>query len=265
MKTRSKLVYGLTVAILSLTGVAVNAASLKVSIGIRENNTAGPIFGDNGGSGGGIEWVNRDGQTLTADGTWQLFTFTPATDPLLAFAGATANSLLEAGHEWAVLEQIRLLNNEGITQPIRLWIDDVTNTVASGPVVQDFEAAALGTEVMFREPGFSGSTMSNLLPGSTALVSNTMANSGSQSLQADFQFVDATPDRWIRWSTFDTTNQPNPRVRIVEPGAPAPTISFYAKAVVVPEPASLALLGMSAVTLITRRSRRPQLQHKHGL
>jgi hypothetical protein len=237
------------------TATQLHAASLKISIAIRENNTAGAIFGDGGGSGGGIEWVNRDGQSLTADGTWQLFTFTPATDTLLAFAGTTANSMLEPGHEYAVLEHMRILNDTGITSPIRLWIDDVTNTVASGPVVQDFEAATVSTEVMFQEPGFSGSTVANLLPGSTTLVSNSMANSGSQSLQADFQFVDNTPTRWIRLTTFGTPNQPNPRVRIVEPGGPAPTISFYAKALVIPEPASMVLVMMAAAAISGIRCR----------
>jgi hypothetical protein len=221
------------------------AASMKISIGIRENDTAGPIFDDGGGSGNGIEWVNRDSQTLTADGTWQLFTFTPASDPLLPFAGITADAMLEPGHEYAVLEHVRILNDMGIIKPIRLWIDDVTNTsLAAGAVVQDFEAALLGTEVMFQEPNFSGSTASNLVPGGTTLVADSMANSGSQSLQANFQFVDSTPTRWIRLTTFGTPNQPNPRVRIVEPGGPAPTISFYAKALAIPEPASFVLLMM---------------------
>lgn len=255
-KSRQRLNRVVLVANLCLMTAAAHADSVKMSIGIRENNVAGPIFSDGGGSGGGIEWVNRDGQTLTADGTWQLFTFTPATDPLLAFAGSTADSLLEPGHEYAVLEHIRILNDTGLTQPIRIWIDDVTNTLASGAVVQDFEAAALGTEVMFQEPGFSGSTGSNLLPGSTSLVSDSMANSGSQSLQLDFQFVDATPTRWVRLTTFGTPNQPNPLVRIVEPGAPAPTISFYAKAIVIPEPASGLLIGLAGAALICTRRRR---------
>jgi hypothetical protein len=242
----------------ALAGVSV-ADSLKISIGIRENNVPGPIFGDGGGSGNGIEWINRDGQTLTADGTWQLFTFTPATDSKLAFAGTTANSMLEPGHEWAVLEQIRILNDNGITSPIRLWIDDVTNSVAAGPVVQDFDAEALGTEVMFQEPRFSGSTSGNLFPGTTSVVSSSEAFSGSQSLQADFQFIDNDPTRWVRMSTFGMAGDPgqrNPIVRIIEPGGPAPTISFYAMARVVPEPASCLLLGLAGAALSFTRRRR---------
>ena len=239
-----------------LAASAVQAQSLQMSIGIRETNDGtGPIFG-NGGTDNGIEFVNRDGQTLTADGTWQLFTFTPASDTLLGFAGTTANSILEAGHEWAVLEHIRILNDTGITNPIRLWIDDVTNTVATGPVVQDFEASVLGSEVMFQEPGFSGSTSANLLAGSTTAVSDSEANSGSQSLQADFQFVDATPTRWVRLTTFGALNQPNPRIRVREPGGPEPTISFYAKAIVIPEPASLLLACGLSLAVVGIRPRR---------
>jgi hypothetical protein len=246
---------GLLALSLMLASGPSQAASVKISIGIRETNSAGTIF-DNGTSTGGIEFVNRDGQTLTADGTWQLFSFTPASDTLTAFAGATANSVLEAGHEWAALEMIRVLNDEGITAPLRIWIDDVTNTIASGPVVQNFDSSTLGSEVMFQEPGFSGSTAAFIAPGSTTAVNNSMAFSGSQSLELDLQFVNATTTNWARVTTFNTPNQPNPRVRVREPGGPNPTISFYAKLAVVPEPASLALVGLAGIGLACLRSRK---------
>ena len=231
------------------------AQSVKLSIAIRENNTAGDIFGDGGGSGGGIEWVNRDGQTLTADGTWQLFSYNPVTDPLLAFAGTTANSMLEPGHEFAVLEHIRVLNDQGITQPIRIWIDDVTNAPAAGAVVQNFDSATLGTEVMFQEPGFSGSTAGNMLPGTTTAVSDEAAFSGLQSLQLDLQFVDSDPSRWARVTSFGTPNQPNPRIRIREAtGGPVIT-SFYARMEIVPEPTGFALIGTMALVACARRRR----------
>ena len=109
----------------ALVASSLSAASLSVSIAIRETGGSGPAFSD-AGAGGGIEWVNKDGQSLTLDGTWQLFTFTPSTDTLTAFAGSTANGALDV--DWASLEHVRLLNSDGITSPIRLWIDDVTNT-----------------------------------------------------------------------------------------------------------------------------------------
>ena len=258
MKLRNLLVGGLLVASLSM-GSVVHASSMKISIGMRENNVPGPTFANGGGSGGGIEWVNRDGQTLNVDGTWQLFTFTPATDPLLGFAGSTANSALEPGHEWAVFEHIRLLNDQGITKPIRLWIDDVTSTSSSGTVVESFESNSVGSQAMFRQPGFSGSTSGNLLNnglGMTTVVSNSAANSGSQSLQADFQFKDGTPTNWLRLTTSNTATLGNPLFRIVEPGAVAPTLSFYARGVTVPEPASLALVGLAGIGLVCLRTRK---------
>jgi hypothetical protein len=210
-------------------------AELKLSIGIRETGGSGPIFA-NGGSTGGIEWVNRDAQTLLLDGTWQLFSFTPATDPLVAFAGATANSVLDT--DWVTLEHLRILNSGANTGPIRLWIDNITTTNNTGVHTESFETFGLGTEVIFQEPSFSGSTLANLLGGSSALVSDSDAFDGVQSNEANFQFVDADPTRWVRLTTSNTPNLPNPLLQARDPGYPNPTITFYAKAILVPEPAA---------------------------
>jgi hypothetical protein len=241
-----------TCLILLVFGVAslnsLLASELKISIGIRETGNAGglPIFG-NGGATGGIEFVNRDGQTLQLNNTWQLFTFTPSTDTLLAFAGATANSILDT--DWVVLEQIRILNSGGNTGPLRLWIDNISNTTTTfGTVTEGFESATLDTEVIFQEPGFSGSTSANIAPGSSALISASDAFAGTQSDELNFSFVDADPTRWARLTTFNTLNLPNPLLLAREVGAPAPTISFYMKGILVPEPSSLTigLLGLCA-------------------
>jgi len=245
------------VALSTVVAIPLQAASIAISIGIRETqagggSSGGPIFA-NGGSSGGIEFVNRDGQMLVADGTWQQFTFTPATDTLTAFAGATANSLLDG--EWGTLEMIRALNVDGITQPIRLWVDNVTNTTSAGATVEGFESFAAGTEVMFQEPRFSGSTASQLaLTPNTSAVTSTMAYAGANSYQMDYQYLGATTN-WVRLTTFNTTNVPNPAIRLAEPGAPAPTISFYAKAVVVPEPSAAALALLAAVGLCLGKRR----------
>jgi hypothetical protein len=250
---------------ISSSAVPADAASLKVSIGIRETgNPNNQAIGTNGGSANGIEFVNRDGQTLTADGTWQQFTFTPLTDTLTAFAGTTANGMLD--NDWGVLEMIRLGNDaDGITQ-YRIWIDDITNATSAGAVnFGDFESATVGTEVIFQEPRFSGSTSANLqLTPNTSLVTSSMAHTGMQSNQVDFNFVDdspvsGTPSRWVRLTTFNTPNLPNPLVRLresVNGGVPTPTtISFWAKAIAIPEPASLLLVvgGLLALGLTPRR------------
>jgi hypothetical protein len=249
-----------------LAAMPAHAASLLMSIGIRETgNPNNLLVGANGGSTGGIEWVNRDGQTLTTDGTWQRFVFTPLTDTLTAFAGATANAVLD--EDWGVLEHVRIANvTDGATR-FRVWIDDIDNTIqSSGPInFANFESATVGTEVVFQEPRFSGSTTGNLqLLPNASLVTNTMANTGAQSNQIDFEFLTdgPAPANWLRLTTFNTPNQPNPLVRLRESVAGAPavatTISFWAKAIVIPEPASLLLaaVGVLPLTISGRRRSR---------
>ena len=231
----------------------LSAANLAISLGVRETGGSGPAFSD-AGTGGGIEFVNLDGQTLTADGSWQLFTFTPASDTLTAFAGATANSVLDT--DWVSLEHIRIRNVDGITAPIRLWIDEIANTSASGSAVEGFEGQTVGTEVMFQEPGFSGSTSGNVLAGGTSAVTDTMAFAGSLSYETNFQFVDGTDSRWVRLTTFGTAILQDPALLVRQAGAPNPTVSFYLKAIVIPEPASLVLLGLGLVALPLAARRR---------
>ncbi len=200
---------------LGLTAVVQAQTTLQISIGIRETDASGGVFsaiGANGGTVGGIEFVNRDAQTLTLDGTWQQFTFNLTTDPLVGFAGLTANGVLEG--TFGVLEHVRVLNSTGITTPITLWIDDVTNTTTmTGPVVfGDFQNFASAAEVMFQEPGFSGSTSANILLGGTSGVDNRVA-SRTSACRCAFQFVDGLTTRWVRLTTFNATNQPNPSIR----------------------------------------------------
>ncbi len=237
---------------------SLHAATLTMSIGVRETEagggaSGGPKFSNGGATLGGIEWIDKDNQTLTTDGTWQLFTFIPKVQSVTAFAGATANSVLDG--EWGTLEHVRILNSDGITQPIRLWIDDISNTDSTGTASEGFEGYAAGDEVIFQEPSFSGSTASNLVAGSTAGVSSSMPLTGANSYEANFQFVDSDPTRWVRYTTFNTPNVPNPAIHFNET-AFTPTISFWAKAVVIPEPSTLALvaLGLFAFMATVRRN-----------
>ncbi len=246
---------------------AAEAQSLAVSIGVRETEagggaSGGPIFSDTGGQGGGVEQVNIDGQGLTVDGTWQLFTFTPAADPLAPFVGTTANGLLDGA--WGLLEHIRIRNTSGTTPPIRLWIDDVTNTTSAGPSVFGFEGFAIGAEVMFQEPRFSGTTVGNLLTTpNTAAVTDLVSFGGAQSYELNFQFIDKDTTRWVRLTTFQSDNQPNPAVLLAEALVPPfnPTISFRARAELAAEvptlgPAALLLLTLALAATAARRLRR---------
>jgi hypothetical protein len=137
-------------------------------------------------------------------------------DHIVGFAGASANSILEG--TFGTLENIRILNSTGYTEPIQIWIDDIENTVTptgSGPVtsvVQNFEGFVEGQEVTFQEPSFSGSTAANLVLGSTAGIENVIP-SRSAADRVNFQFIDNTPTRWLRLTTFNSLTGANPQIR----------------------------------------------------
>ena len=195
---------------------SAEAQTFQVSIGVRESGVVVPI-GGNGGATGGIEWINLDGLTLTANGTWQQFTFNFGTDPVTAFAGATANGVLDGTR--GALEHIRIRNISGVTDVLSMQVDDIVNTVGGTPtLISGFETtdpipATVGTEHIFQEPRFSGSTQSFLanLPNAT-LVTDQQFHTGAQSNQADFAFSTSNPASWLRLTSNNTINQPNPAI-----------------------------------------------------
>lgn len=252
MSKRSYLVVG--AAALLAAATAAQASMLAVSIGIRETEagggTVGVPIGGNGGATGGIEFVNLDGQVLNLNGTFQTFTFNFQSDPLTAFAGTTANSVYDGTR--GVLEMIRFRNTGGETGPIELYIDNIRAISPTGAVttVSDFEGFANGAEVTFQEPRFSGSTTGNLaLTPNFAGVSDAFASQGAASYNVQFQYVDGTDTRWLRLSTFNSTNLPNP---VIEFGQ-GWQLQFDVRGSVIPEPASAAMLLLAAVPALRRR------------
>lgn len=235
-------------AALAAAGVVVSPAaaqSIAVSIAVRETGSV-VALGADGGTNDGIEWVDRDQNQIQLDGTWQQVTFDLETADLLAFAGTTANSMYDT--ERGVLEHLRFLNNGGITGPLRIFIDDLVITDATGgSFTFDWEAQALGSEHVFQEPNFSGSTNANLLPGGTAAVSDAMSFSGSQSYQLNWQFVDGDPSRWLRLQTFNTPSGGNPTVDF------SGTVSFWIKGTVIPAPGGAAVFVIGALAGLRRR------------
>ncbi len=242
---------------LGLAGIA--SAQLQISIGVRETGFGGgaafSAIGANGGATGGIEFINLDGQVLLLNNTWQQFTFNLASDPVNAFAGASANGILEG--TYGVLEMIRIKSTGAFNSPVTLWIDDVTNTVTpagGGPVATNFgsfEGFPDNTEVIFQEPSFSGSTSANILAGSASRTDSTVpAHTGLVSDKVTFQFVDNSATRWVRLTTFNTPNLANPQIRFDGNSQ----ISFWIRAV--PEPATMATLGLGVAALLARRRRK---------
>jgi hypothetical protein len=238
------------VAALVFATTAASAANLAISIGVRETGAGGgPVtpIGGNGGVLGGIEFVNLDLQTLVLDGTFQTFTFDFSTAAYTAFAGTTANGVLDGS--FGVLEHIRIRNVDGITDPIELYIDNIRQIDQAGAptVVSNFEPFAPGLEVTFQEPRFSGSTSAFLaLTPNTSLTSTNFASEGTVSDKIDFQFVNNVTTNWLRLTTNNAPNLPNPAIVFNQ------RIAFDIRGLVVPEPGT-SLLFLSALPLLARR------------
>jgi hypothetical protein len=249
------------------------AAELRLSIGIRETNSPGPV-GSNGGATGGIEWVGRTGGTgldldlVPADNAWHQVTIDLVNDPVGAFAGATADSILTSTTGFSVLEHLRIANTaDGVTR-YKVYIDDIMS-IQSGTstLLTGFEGAALGSEVMFQEPRFSGSTAALLqTTPNIARVSDAVAFSGTQSYEVEFDFVNDTPagtggaGNWLRLTTNNVATLGNPVIAVPNTmaGAPFPptSLSMQVRVVAIPEPVSLMLAAVAACGLMVATGRR---------
>jgi hypothetical protein len=89
-------------------------------------------------------------------------------------------------------------------------------------LLTDFEGATVGTEVLFQEPRFSGSTSGKLeLTPNTSAVTDVfpagLATSGSLVYQVNFSFANVADPLWVRLTTFNTPNLPNPVVSFAQP------------------------------------------------
>lgn len=234
---------------LACVGAPALAQSITVSLGIRETGTAAPIGAD-GGTSGGIEFVNLDATVIALDGGWHQVSVDLAAASLTAFAGTTANSLYDTTR--GTLEMIRFRNSDGLTGPLRIFLDDLVATDAARlPHTLGWEGLPLGSEHIFQEPGFSGSTIGNLVDPGSAAVTDSMAHTGTQSYQLDLQFVDADPSRWVRVTTFPSDGLTGGNPTIDFQG----TLSFWIKGSVVPAPATAALLGFGGLAGMPRRRR----------
>lgn len=84
--------------------IASGTPDVYVTLGVRETNTTAPI-GGNGGASGGIEWIGATsvdpgnvrpvGKLITAKDRWVEVVFNIPVEPVLPFAGSTANGVLD--------------------------------------------------------------------------------------------------------------------------------------------------------------------------
>jgi hypothetical protein len=90
--------------------------------------------------------------------------------------------------------------------------------ISSAQVFNDFEGGTVGGQWGFRQPTFSGSTSPNLQPQSTPNTNNIMQVTQGFDINSTrvgevrFNFLDSSPNRWLRLTTAGATGVPNPQI-----------------------------------------------------
>lgn len=89
----------------------------------------------------------------------------------------------------------------------------------SPDVITGFEGYADGTHVMFQDPRYSGSTLAHLAttPNSAVVTSEVPAYGGVKTFRVDWAWLDASPTRWLRLTTHNVANVPNPTIDLRRP------------------------------------------------
>lgn len=95
----------------------------------------------------------------------------------------------------------------------------IASAALAAPLVfTDFDSFATGAQVMFRNPRVSGSTSTKLeITPDVARVSTAKAFSGTKSYEFQFAFTPASTARWVRITTLNTANLPNPTISLTSP------------------------------------------------
>jgi len=98
-------------------------------------------------------------------------------------------------------------------------VDDVVVGFPVAPaLITDFEGYVDGAQALFRPPTYSGSTSAHLaVAPDTSQVVTASAFGGTKVCQADWAFLDADPQRWLRLTTSNAAYVPNPAVDLTRP------------------------------------------------
>lgn len=102
-----------------------------------------------------------------------------------------------------------------------LALDPVGGTSCSSAMLSDFEGYTpdAGVRVMFRDPGYSGSTSGDIeeTPDMGEVTDDVSPYGGTNSYAAEWQWIDTDPQRWMRLTTSNAANVPNPTVDLRRP------------------------------------------------
>lgn len=208
--------------------VGKGSGDILICIGIRETGDTGPL-GSEGGDEGDIEWVGANGTSaggaplgvaISPTGEWQTLEFDPVAGPITEFDGD--GKIKETR---GVLEHLAVAVNstslDRSTGPYYMYVDNVINVKAgdgdSDFVITDFEGYTLDGEVLFQEPGYSGSTDQHMsYPPNFSGTTDLYGHPGQSQFLTWF-WRDTTDQRWARITSSQVANVPSPIIDLTKP------------------------------------------------
>jgi hypothetical protein len=212
-----------------LIEVGIGNGDVLISLGVRETNSDGTL-GLPGGTSGPLEWIGAaselngapQGKPITPMNTWQTVVFDSQTDPITGFP-SSGDGAIDANEPFGTIEHLAVAVNAASADRssggYRLFVDNVINVGADGGadfVVSDFETYPLGGQVLFQQPGFSGST-DFLLVGPNFSVTSDIYGNPDQSQYLGWFWIDTEDSSWVRITTTSTPNVNSPIVDLTKP------------------------------------------------
>lgn len=205
---------------------------LRFALSVRYNPAlTGPI-GVNGGTSTACIWYVGATNTLSGSApgdcknviypsnTWQTVSWqrdgdaTNGPDATVIWNNSSCGATLDG--QYGILESIAIAEDDTTdTGPVDIYIDNLKN---GSTIIQDFEAAAVGSTYGFRQPSFSGTTSPNLLAlPNDSVVSTNAADTGTNSLHVRFQYSKQASNAWVRLTTSGAAGTPNPEIDLTQP------------------------------------------------
>jgi hypothetical protein len=158
------------------------------------------------------------GAVLQPGACWQTVTFQYGTDSGYTWAGVAAGE-----PTFAILDSIAFsMEFPYDSGPYAIYVDSIKN---GSTLIEDFENIGTNNvvEYLLNEPDYSGTTTTFLLskaPGSitpnVSVVTNTVADTGTNSTLVNWQFNDTAAGSWVR-IPLQGTGKRNPQVDLSQP------------------------------------------------
>lgn len=156
------------------------------------------------------------GPVLQPSTCWQTVTLDYNVDPGYSWAGTTGET-----PTFAILDSLAFSMEEPFNSgPYAIYVDNIRNGTN---IIETFEGQETGANYLLNAPGFSGSTSPFLLsgaPGSitpnVSAISDTNADTGTNSVFLNWQFKDAAAASWVR-IPLQGVGRKNPQVDLSQP------------------------------------------------